>query len=483
MLFLLRRIPPTDIPTHLLRSARWAALLGVVALAVGLGLFVPVAAPAGQARDTHSLAHSRIARQRCVLERRKKSSNHGRGSRVCTKGRTVERGHPSTTSPSSTSTITVTAVGTQPSAPSNPSPAPEVAGQSPSGGPTPVSQPLVGLYGRLMGRTGANLVETITRLRSIGVQFSREDFSWETIEPKPGQLNWSTTDALMKASASQGLQIIPVIWGSPKWVASAWNVGPTSPAGMAAYANFVREVVARYGSQGTFWAQNPSIPPDPIIYYDLWNEPYYPGFWVSTSPAGYAELFKQAVIAARPADPNAKFLLEANTSSYTSGAPAFLSAMFNAVPDLGNYAYGLSVHPYASNGWGPNYCTRYTPSRGVEQDWRSTLYEVCRIEDERRILDAYGASNVTLWITEIGWTTTPGAPNAVSETEQVADVRTLFAMLRGQWRGLVAGIQWYDYQDAPSSGETTADGDGLLRANGTAKPSWNAFAEELARGF
>jgi len=70
---------------------------------------------------------------------------------------------------------------------------------------------------------------------------------------------------------------------------------------------------------------------------------------------------------------------------------------------------------------------------------------VCRIEDERRILDAYGASNVTLWITEIGWTTTPGAPNAVSETEQVADVRTLFAMLRGQWRpGGRHSV--YDYQ-------------------------------------
>jgi polysaccharide biosynthesis protein PslG len=477
-------MPPTDIPTQLLRSAQRATLLGAVAFAVSLGLFVPVPAPAGQARDTHFVAHRRIARQRCVLERRKKSSNHGRGSRVCMTRRTVKQGHPSTTTPSSTSTITATAVGTQPSAPTDPSPAPKATGQSPSGGPTPVSPPLVGVYARLRIRTGADLVETITRLRSSGVQFSREDFTWETLEPEPGQPNWRTTDALMGASASQGLQIIPVILGSPSWVASAWNIGPTSPAGMAAYANFVRAVAARYGSRGTFWAQNPTIPRDPINYYDLWNEPYYPGDWANgPNPAGYAQMFKQAVIAAMPVDPNAKFLLEANTSSYTNGAPAFLSAMFNAVPDLGSYAYGLSVHPYANNGWGPNYCTRYTPSRGVAQDWLSTLYQVCRIEDERRILDAHGASNVTLWITEIGWTTTPGARNAVSETEQADDVHTLFAMLRGQWRGMVAGIQWYDYQDAPPSGQETPDGYGLLRANGTAKPSWNAFTEELARGF
>ena len=348
---------------------------------------------------------------------------------------------------------------------------------------TTANPPLIGLYGRLMGRSGANLVETVTRLRSIGVQFSREDFAWETLEPQSGQPDWSASDALMKASALQGLQIIPVIWGSPKWIASTWNTGPSSPADVAAYANFVREVVARYGSQGTFWTQNPSIPRDPITYYDLWNEPYFPGFWSNgPNPAVYAQLFKQAVIAARPADPNAKFLLEANTSSYTSGAPAFLSAMFSAVPDLGSYAYGLSVHPYASNGWGPNYCSRYTPNRGVETDWRSTLYQVCRVEDERRILDAYGASNVTLWITEIGWTTTPGASNSVSEAEQATDVRELFAMLRGRWNGLVAGVQWYDYQDAAPSGSATPDGYGLLRANGTPKPSWNAFVEELARG-
>jgi hypothetical protein len=343
--------------------------------------------------------------------------------------------------------------------------------------------PFVGLYGRLIRRTGADLVGTIARLRSAGVQFSREDFAWETLEPSPGQVDWRTTDALMRASAMQGLQIMPVIWGSPKWVSSAWNMGPSSPAGMTAYANFVREVAARYGSRGTFWTENPSIPRDPVLYYDLWNEPYYPGFWANgPDPASYAAMFKMAVLAARPADPEAKFLLEANTSSFTSGAPAFLSAMFKAVPDLGHYTYGLSVHPYASNGWGPGYCTRYAPTRGVGQDWQSTLYQTCRIEDERRILDSYGASNVTLWITEIGWTTAPGVTNSVSEQAQATDVHALFALLRGPWRGLVSGVQWYGYEDGPASAQGIPDGYGLLTSAGAPKPGWDAFVEEMARG-
>lgn len=321
-------------------------------------------------------------------------------------------------------------------------------------------------------------------MRSAGVQFSRENFSWATIEPTPGRLNWSGPDRLMRVAATQGLEIVPLIWGSPTWAAGTWNVAPLTSATSQAYANFVREVVTRYGSNGTFWTENPGIPRDPTTYYDLWNEPYYPAFWASgPDPAAYARMFRQAVTVARGADPSARFLLEANTSSYTSGAPSFLPAMFNAVPNLGSYASGLSVHPYASDGRGPAYCTRYTPSRGAGQDWHSTLYETCRIEDERRILNMFGATNVKLWITEVGWSTTQGAPNSVTAMQQAAYIRTLFTMLRGQWRGLVAAVQWYQLEDAPPTAGRPADGYGLLRGNGTAKPSWTAFQEQVAQGL
>ena len=58
-------------------------------------------------------------------------------------------------------------------------------------------------------------------------------------------------------------------------------------------------------------------------------------------------MFRAVVKAARPADPRARFLLEADTLLATGhpGKP-FLAAMLRAVPNLDAYAYAVSVHPY-----------------------------------------------------------------------------------------------------------------------------------------
>src|SRR4051794_40635029 len=85
-----------------------------------------------------------------------------------------------------------------------------------------------GLYGDLSRRSGSDLASTAARLRRAGVQYTKEDFNWDIIEPKRGVFTWSATDRWMSEAARNGLHVIAVPWSSPRWATSNWNIAPTS---------------------------------------------------------------------------------------------------------------------------------------------------------------------------------------------------------------------------------------------------------------
>lgn len=341
----------------------------------------------------------------------------------------------------------------------------------------PMPPPLfaAGVQAKIRSLSGAQLKSTIEFLRAGGVQYTREDFTWFTIEPRPGEFHWTATDAWVGAAARGGLRIIAVLDAPPSWATASWNTGPVSGHALPAYANFTAQVVARYGSRGTFWTQNPNLPRLPIQYYDIWNEPYSSEFWAKPfpNPAGYARMFQYAAAAGRAVDPSAKFMLEADTTSFgPNPQPAFLSALFDAVPNLADYIDVVSVHPYASNGWSPDHC-----SAGAMEMRR---YQVCRLEDIRRILDQRGAAKAKLWITEMGWSTAPSAKSAVTEAVQARYVRDFFAIWRSRWASYVDGVIWYALWTPERNPVNRNDYFGLVRANGSAKPAWHALVEQIA---
>ena len=175
-------------------------------------------------------------------------------------------------------------------------------------------------------------------------------------------------------------------------------------------------------------------------------------------------------------------MLEAETGNGGTSwpQPPYLGAMFDAVPDLGKYADYVSVHPYTSED-SPDVCTPESPSKGLDQDWKATRFQFCRVLDVRKILDGRGAANTRIWITEIGYTTAPHGARAVSEAQQAQYVHDIFRMLR-QWR-IVDGICWYDYQTDESNPSDDQGYFGLVHADGSAKPAWDAFVQEAHAGL
>jgi hypothetical protein len=159
---------------------------------------------------------------------------------------------------------------------------------------------------------------------------------------------------------------------------------------------------------------------------------------------------------------------------------SFVHGMFDAVPDLGHYMDMASHHPYPEHS-PPLQCRANLQSKGIREDWKATMYDFCRVQDMRKILDARGATHTKLWITEVGFTTAPNAERTVTETQQAQYVRDVFGLLR-QWDN-VDGVLWYAYKTSEASPTNREDWFGLVHANGTPKPAWHAFADELQTGL
>lgn len=337
----------------------------------------------------------------------------------------------------------------------------------------------IGVKARLVERRGRDLRATTARLRGARVRYVREGITWAHVERPRGRFNWTSTDRWMAAAARRRLRVIAILNGPPPWVVRP----PVTPASLSAYVRFAKAVARRYGSRGRFWKRRPSLPKNPIAFYDVWNEPYVPRFWgTAPDPAPYAAMFKRTAIGLKRTDPRARVMLEADTRVLAGGVRPFLTAMFDAAPDLAGYVDAVSAHPYQEGGGDPRVCTPFATSRGIDYDWKATARQFCRIRDIRRILDAHGADKAKLWITEVGWSTAPLAEAAVSEEVQALRVRQTFRMLRGRLRGLVDGLVWYEYEGPGGNAADREDHFGLVRSGGAAKPAWHAFVEEARRG-
>ncbi|HEY2603721.1 MAG TPA: beta-galactosidase [Thermoleophilaceae bacterium] len=306
-------------------------------------------------------------------------------------------------------------------------------------------------------------LRTMTR---AGIHYQRFDFDWGEIEPRPGVFEWARYDQWVGSSASAGVQVLPVLLESPSWAAPAGMALPTNPA---PYADFVAHVVRRYGPGGDFWRQHPRLKKEPIRWYEIWNEPYFYQFSNNNpNPAQYARMVKATAIAGRKANPQARFLLEADTFGQKPGGDPidWVDPMYKAVPDLNRYFDGVSEHPYSFTESPDD----YTPS-GV-----SSRAQFRRVGELRAMFVAHGAANKPFWITEIGWSTCPGGTRAfcVTASQQAQYLKRVFQIARTSYKNFVRAVFVYNYRDFPQQQPNNKeDWFGLFKANGLAKPSWN----------
>jgi hypothetical protein len=296
----------------------------------------------------------------------------------------------------------------------------------------------------------------IARMGAGKVGTLRINFVWGAVQPQEGSsLDWSHYDAIIGAAAREGIRVLPTVYSTPSWAGSRAN-HPPDKAHLDEFRTFVREAAARYGSNGSFWSANLSIPKLPVIDWQLWNEVNSPSFWFSKPSAkqyvGLLRVFSDGV---RSGDPAAKVVLAGlfRTPRIRNGIPLdrFLPAIYRrkAKPLFD----AVAMHPYAT-----------TPRDALEA-----------VRDTRKIMAQFKDKRTPLWITEIGWATGGvRTPLTVSPKRQAAYLRKSFGLLaknRGRLR--IAGVVWYSWRDLP--GGIWFNHTGLFTEDLQPKPSWNAF--------
>jgi len=183
-----------------------------------------------------------------------------------------------------------------------------------------------------------------------GVESVRLTFAWGQLEPSKGTFDLANFDKLIRAASSHHLQIIANITETPLWASSKpngdfWRAPPKNPAD---FGELMRRLTSRYGPNGAFWTENPTLEKAPIRKWQIWNEENAPWHWSTRKWApGYVKVLKAAYQAIKGVDKGATVV----AGSFVA-APNY--SQWAGVRDL--YKAGgkrwtdeIAVHPFTNN--------------------------------------------------------------------------------------------------------------------------------------
>lgn len=325
----------------------------------------------------------------------------------------------------------------------------------------------------------APTAEQLQRLKRGGVSNVRISIAWNAVQSeRGGALNWAGVDAQIGADANAGLDTLPVLGGAPAWVVPSVRVPgdggtkapshlPASGAAGAGWSNFLSQAVARYGPNGTFWAENPAIPPRPIRNWQVWNEENFKYFVTLPNPAEYGKLVKISYTAIKSVDPSAQIILGGMFARPKGGksktrpkrnyfAADFLEQMYEKTPGIKTKFNGIALHPYSY------YFQELT----------------ARVEELRAVMAENHDAGKGLWITELGWSSQPPthsnlfAKGVGGQKQQLEGAFRLLRSKQRQWR--IKQVDWFSVDDQTGSCNF-CDGSGLFREGFVPKPAWYAY--------
>lgn len=326
---------------------------------------------------------------------------------------------------------------------------------------------------------GPQSAETLQELKAGGVDSIRVPISWASVQPvKGGIWDWSDADAFFAAASIAHLNILPFLSTAPAWAvpvdhrfgSSAYLPVRTGKQ-RAGWKQFVTQTVLRYGPNGTFWQENPTLTPRPIRTWQIWNEPNFKYFVARPNPAEYGKLVQLSASTIKALDPGASVILGGLFSRPIEAtfhkkppqayfASYFLEQMYETTPGIKSKFQGYALHPYTGS-------------------WKNLP---ARIEEVRRVLKRNHDAGKSLWVTEMGWSSEPPQPNnsfAKGRAGQARELKGAFRLLKANQRKWnVQGVYWFAINDY--AGICNFCGGAGLFSNGRPKPAWTAY-QQLAR--
>ena len=332
----------------------------------------------------------------------------------------------------------------------------------------------------LVNVRGPALEARLDALAATGVKVTRVDILWREVAPtRPADArnpadpayDWSRYDEIVRGLAARGITAMLDFYLTPAWASrsGARTAAPRAADG----ARFAGAIARRYS--GAFPDPRGGLLPQ-VRRIEVWNEPNLPGFWmpqcrqrgrraVLVSPRAYAALLAAAYREIHAANPAAQVVGGVTGPAGRSpkrcpkgGAAAvgsldFTRLVANEGPPID--AWSLHLYPLGSP-----LAAFFVPS------WNTVARAVRQVD---RL-----APGAPIHVTETGYHTSYNRFHRyfVSEAQQARWVdETVIAAGRNP---RVQVVTWFNFQDNPFwTG-------GLLRGDGTRKPSYDRFAAQAA---
>ena len=297
-------------------------------------------------------------------------------------------------------------------------------------------------------------------MKADGVRSWRVEMTWDQIEPTRGQFDWSVQDRKVLAAARQGIDVLGLALRAPAWANGAAGSPFTPPTHPGDFAQYLKDLIGRYGPDGSLWAAHPEVPKHPVRAWEIWNEPNLKDYFTKQPFAKpYAALLRAAYPAVKGADPGATVLM-ASMANYSWRDLAKL--LDSGGPKLRFDAAG--AHPFSGR-----------PSNALK---------IVRLN--RDVLDKRGYRKVPLWLTELTWSSAKGKKTPLTqnwettESGQASRLRDMYRLLLKNRRSLnLARVFWYTWATVDNGSPNSFDYSGLNQWLPTgafrAKPALAAF--------
>lgn len=279
---------------------------------------------------------------------------------------------------------------------------------------------------------------------------------------------WGYTDPIVRATAQNGIDLIPMVYGSPPWVSTKLNHTVLKGESKRAWDELLVALVQRYGPLGSFWfeKENEYVPYRPVRIWQIWNEPNSITWWgPKPRPTEYGKVLVRSANIIHAADPGAQIMsagvVARPTNSHAIPGKKYLSQLF-ATPGVAEATDIVAYHPFAES------------VNGVRK----------QLKVARSALKRRGAGATPIWITEIGWGSKGPPKQSLVKSPKAQDrtLRSLMEMAVAEQAPLGLGrLLWYQWRDTPSDLCKWCETSGLLNINSKPKKLLSTFSAIATR--
>ncbi|OGY85501.1 MAG: hypothetical protein A2233_02655 [Candidatus Kerfeldbacteria bacterium RIFOXYA2_FULL_38_24] len=263
-----------------------------------------------------------------------------------------------------------------------------------------------------------NQEQVLTLAQDHGVQWAREEFIWQDIEPQENEFSWTAYDAVVDNYQKNNIKILGLLTYSTQWASTNPDAANYEfyPPDIEKWKNYVTAVSEHYAQDIDAW--------------EIWNEPNLTGFWQGDVDR-YVELLEVSARAIHEVYPQARIVLGGLSGSDQD----FLNEVYAKISDPG-LIDAVAFHPYRELNGQFVYAPEYT--RPGLNTLRQDIYQM------KAVMNAYHQNATPIWLTEVGWSTSDEGVSQAVQANYLLRLYTIALSIAG-----VEKVFWYSFADDP----------------------------------